>query len=251
MNTISNLISLIFFITLIQACNTGVSDSISEPLTTEKEAPKSSQRKTLVSNLPTIGILLFDGFLSTEVVAPLDVFTKKDASGKPLFNVVLIGKRMDPLTSEEGLTVVPDYTLQNAPELEVLIVPSSYHPEIQQKDTALLAFIAGQYETTKYMASHCAGAFLLAKSGVANDKKLVTYVTGGESLQTQFPKVLVQDDALNMVVEDGKIISSNGNLVSYIASLKLLEKMSSASHRNYVEEAIYLDRLLQFKSEIP
>lgn len=227
----------------VQRCDIKKTD----PKANEEATTEFKRRKSLVEGLPTIGVLLFDGFLSSEVVAPLDVFTKRSEEDHQLFNVVLIAKTMQPLTSEEGLTVLPNFTMDNLPELSVLIVPSSYHPEIQQKDKDLLAFISKQNETTDFMASHCAGAFLLAAAGVADDKKLVTYISGGELLQSQFPNVLVQDDAVNMVVEDGKLMSSNGNLVSYIASLELLEKMTSKQHRIYVEKALYLDRLMNFK----
>ncbi len=53
--------------------------------------------------LPTIGILIFDGFLTNEVVAPMDVFTKKDSFGKSLFNVALIAKEDKIYVSQEGL----------------------------------------------------------------------------------------------------------------------------------------------------
>lgn len=71
----------------------------------------------------------------------------------------------------------------------------------------------------------------------------MNYLTSKVFWKVKYPAVLVQDDVHNMVVEDGKIISSNGSLVSYIASLDLLEKMSNKAHRNYVEDQLYLKRL--------
>jgi hypothetical protein len=44
-------------------------------------------------------------------------------------------------------------------------------------------------------------------------------------------------------IEDGKFLSSNGNLASYISALELLEKMTSPAHREFVESYLYLDRL--------
>jgi hypothetical protein len=48
-------------------------------------------------------------------------------------------------------------------------------------------------------------------------------------------------------VEDGKFISSNGNLASYIAALNVLEKMTSPEHRKFIEGYLYLDRLQHWK----
>jgi transcriptional regulator GlxA family with amidase domain len=194
-------------------------------------------------DLPTIGIVVFDGFLTNEVLAPLDVFTKKDSAGSKLFNVVLIGAASGPYTSEEGLCVLPHCTMENTPDLAVLVVPSSMTPEMQTSDKKLVAFIKKQNEHTQYTASHCAGAFLLGEAGVADGKKIVTYCGGSKTLQHGYPNLLVQDDNVTRVVRDGKIISSNGNLVSYIASLDLLEVMTSSAHRTHVENELLIHKL--------
>ena len=95
----------------------------------------------LNATLPTIGILIFDEFLTNEVVAPMDVFTKKDDSGKQLFNVILVAKEDKATISEEGLRVLPDFTFANAPELNVLVVPSSNNPDKQTQDKEIIDFI--------------------------------------------------------------------------------------------------------------
>lgn len=200
--------------------------------------------KTINPALPTIGVLIFEEFLTNEMVAPLDVFTKKDSAGNALFNVLLVAKENKVYISEEGLRVLPDCTIYNTPALNVLIVPSSNNPDNQTGDTALINFIREQHHYTDYIGSHCAGAFMLGEAGVASGKQIVTYCSGGEALQQQYPDLLVQDDSKVTVVKDGKIISSNGNLVSYIASLDLLEEMTNTAHRRYVEEQLLINKLV-------
>ncbi|MEX0662383.1 MAG: DJ-1/PfpI family protein [Balneolaceae bacterium] len=195
------------------------------------------------SKLPTIGILIFEGFLTNEVVAPMDVFTKKDPTGKTLFNVALIAKEEKIYRSEEGLRVLPDYTIRNSPGLTVLVVPSSNNPDNQVRDIALINFIKKQNDTTEYIASHCAGAFMLGESGVADKKEIVTYPSGSTKLQTDYPDLLVMDDNKISVAKDGKFITSNGNLVSYLASLDLLEQMTSKEHRESVENELLINKL--------
>jgi len=80
------------------------------------------------NQLPTIGILVFNGFLANEVVAPLDVFTKAKKDEKPLFKVLLVAETTNILISEEGLKVIPDVTIEDCPDLDVLVVPSSMTP---------------------------------------------------------------------------------------------------------------------------
>ncbi len=210
----------------------------------EKEIKQKEMiNKAINKNLPTIGILIFEGVIINEVIASFDVFSQSDESGNALFNVAIIGKENKTYQSAHGLKILPDFTISNTPALTVLVVPSSYNPEEQTQDIALVNFIKEQNKTTEYIASHCAGAFLLGEAGIADNKKIVTYCGGGESLQSEYPLLKVLDDTKFSVVEDGKIISSNGNLVSYLAALSLLEKMTSKKHKKYVEEQLLLNKL--------
>lgn len=199
--------------------------------------------KHINADLPTIGILLFEGVIVNEVIAPLDVFSNTSADGEELFNVVTIAKENKIYKTAHGLKIQPDYIIGEVPKLSVLVVPSSYTPEKQTADKVLVNFVKKQHKQTEYIASHCAGAFLLGESGIVDHKEIVTYVTGGKVLQASYPNLKVADDSKVAVVHDGKIISSNGSLVSYIASFDLLEKMTDEVHRAYVEEAILFNRL--------
>lgn len=207
------------------------------------ESNKTMIQKDINTNLPTIGILIFDGVIMNEVLAPLDVFSNSDKNNKPLFNVITIAEEDKIYKSAHGLKVQADYLIGNVPNLKVLVVPSSYTPTNQTSNKTLVDFVKSQNKTTDYMASHCAGAFLIGESGIADHKDIVTYVTGGETLKTEYPNLKVANDAEVSVIKDGKFFSSNGSLVSYLGSFDLLEEMTSLEHRKYVESDILFDRL--------
>ncbi|WP_322550513.1 DJ-1/PfpI family protein [Flavobacterium psychraquaticum] len=208
----------------------------------------SKKIKTLNPDLPTIGVLMYDDVLTTELTAPIDVFTKLTEDGKQLFNVITIAESYDFIVSEEGLKMFPDYILTNTPKLDILIVPSAYDMTLQVKNKNLVDFIKSQNNNTQYTVSNCAGASLIGESGIANGKKIVTWIGGGEDLQKKYPLLKVQDDKNVSYMEDGKFLSSNGNLASYISSLELLEKLSNKKHRKFVESYLYLDRLQNWKN---
>ena len=69
---------------------------------------------------------MYNGVLTTEVTAAADVFTKPTQDGKQLFNVITIAETANVIVSEEGLKMIPDYTFENCPKLDVLFVPSAY-----------------------------------------------------------------------------------------------------------------------------
>lgn len=194
-------------------------------------------------SLPTIGLLMYDGVLQSEVVATSDVFAKPNSEGKKLFNVIAIAETMAPITTEEGLHLIPDYSYENCPELDVLFVPSGYDMHGQVNNANTVAFIQQKNEEVDHVVSNCAGAQLKGKSGIADGHKIVTWIGGGKELQKDYPNLLVQDDSLVSFVEDGKFSSSNGNLASYISALNLLEKLTDSAHTEFVKSYLYLDRL--------
>ena len=216
-------------------------------LTESQKTELSRKLKKLNPDLPTIGLLMYDNVLTTELTAPMDVFTKLTEDGKQLFNVITIAETYDFIVSEEGLKIFPDYILENSPKLDILIVPSAYDMSLQVKNKNLVDFIKSQNNNTEYTVSNCAGATLIGESGIADGKKIVTWIGGGEDLQKNYPNLKVQDDGSVSYMEDGKFLSSNGNLASYISSLELLEKLSSKEHRKYVESYLYLDRLQKWE----
>ena len=208
-----------------------------------KADERSKYLKPLNPELPTIGLLIFNGVLQGEVIATSDVFGKPNSQMEQLFNVVAIAETMDPITTEEGMHFVPDYTFEACPKLKALFVPSGYDMYAQVRNMEMVDFIRNKNKEVDYVVSNCAGAQLMGASGIADGHKIVTYIEGGKELKEEYPNLKVQNDSLITFVEDGKFSSSNGNLTSYISALHLLERMSSREHRLFVEEYLYIDRL--------
>ena len=207
----------------------------------------SKYTKPFITNLPTIGLLMYDGVLQSEVIATSDVFAKLSEDGKQLFNVITIAQTIYPITTEEGIKIVPDYNFENCPKLNALFVPSAYDMYTIVHNTKIVDFIREKNKETTYTISNCAGAQLIGESGIADGHKIVTWIGGGEQLQKDYPNLKVQNDSLVTFVTDGKYISSNGNLTSYISALYTLEKMTNQAHRKFVESYLYLDRLQNWK----
>ena len=240
-------IIITIFATTLMSCNTDKSKTeIENPefsITEKKTDTLTKHLKPFNPELPTIGLLMYNGVLQSEVIASSDVFAKANEDGKQLFNVVTIAETENPITTEEGMHFVPDYTFKNSPKLTALFVPSAYDMYAQVHNEKIIDFIKEKNMETEYTVSNCAGAQLIGKSGIADGKKIVTWIGGGEQLQKDYPKLKVQNDSLVTFVRDGKLLSSNGNLASYISALELVEIMTNKEHRKFVESYLYLDRL--------
>lgn len=246
---------VLLLVVLLCSCNNNKSKNSANGEESENQSTTiqsdtlTKHLKPFQENLPTIGLLMYNGVLQSEVVATSDVFAKPTADGEQLFNVITIAETENPITTEEGMHFIPDYTFDNCPKLTALFVPSAYDMYAQVHNEKIVEFIKRKNEETQYTVSNCAGAQLIGKSGIADGKKIVTWIGGGEQLQKDYPNLKVQNDSLVTFVKDGKFYSSNGNLASYISALNLLETMTSNEHRAFVESYLYLDRLQNWKED--
>ncbi len=190
-----------------------------------------------------VGILVFDGVLTSDVTAPLEVFgVASKLSWFADYDVVTISVSDSlQITTEEGLKLGVDTWIGKKPELDVLLVPSSYSMDPLLENKSLIQFIRTQAQHVEWMASNCSGAFLLAEAGVLDGKQATTWAGGESELQKNYSKVDVQFDT-NVVV-DGNIVTSNGSVVSYQAALTLLKLMTSERKANEVAETIQYARL--------
>lgn len=195
------------------------------------------------ANEKRIGILLFDGVLTSDVTAPLEVFGIANKlswfSNYTPITIAITDQKQ--ITTEEGIILGVNTWIGDMPEIDVLIVPSSYDMKPLLKNRQLIDFIKHTSAHAQWIASNCSGAFLLAKAGLLDGKKATTWAGGEAELQRDFPFVKVQTD--QNVVVDGNIITSNGSLVSYQATLTLLRLMSSAKNAQKVADTLQYSRL--------
>lgn len=244
---LSMLMLLIFDCNRAEAPEEKSSDTAIQTTNSDTDkATEAGYHKPFDSSLPTIGLLMYDGVLQSEVVATSDVFAKGSEAGAQLFNVITIAQSKEAIMTEEGLRLLPDYTFDDCPALDVLFVPSAYDMTQQVNNQEIVSFIKKRNDETEFTVSNCAGAQLIGASGIADGHKIVTWIGGGQQLQEDYPALKVQNDSLVTFVRDGKFLSSNGNLASYVSALELLEIMTSIEHRKFVESYLYLDRLQQW-----
>lgn len=193
-----------------------------------------------------VGIVVFDGFLTSEVTAPMEVFAKASMKGDATFGVVTIGATKDAVVSEEGLKLIPDYDLSSAPEIDVLVVPSALDVDALLANEPVVAFIRERGRRARWLQSHCAGAFLLGKAGLLKDRRVTTYVGGWADLRKRFPEANVVEEH---VVIDGNLVSSVGGVASYDGALTLLGEIANPALTDTVAEALAYFPWLQRKTD--
>jgi transcriptional regulator GlxA family with amidase domain len=180
----------------------------------------SAQQKSAGERV-TVGILLLNKPFITEFAGPLDVYHHVPAEK---INVFIVSDTDQELVTYEGMPFRANYTIDNAPKIDVLVVPSGAGSlDADLKNVRVIEWIKKAASEARFITSHCQGAFLLGKAGLLDNKEATTFPTNTDDLRQRYPACRVQGD--RRVVVDGNLITSPGGLASYEASLYVVEQL--------------------------
>lgn len=172
-----------------------------------------------------VAFLIMEGTYNTEFTAPYDIFQHtRFREGIRAMNTFTVANTKEPITTFEGLRVLPDfdYTKDALPPIDILVIPSAeHHLDTDLRDTVMLNFVRNVDRDALFMTSHCDGAFVLAKAGLLNAVVSTTFPADIGTYKKMFPGLTVADSVL--FVHDGKYITSAGGAKSFEAALYLCE----------------------------
>ncbi len=189
-----------------------------------------------------IGIIVYDGVLTSDVTAPYEVFGAAIKEGNFPYKVMNISiHEKKEITTYEGLKLFAESSISEDIDLDILIVPSTYDMKPLVNNAKLVSFIKRKGAKATWLASNCAGAFLLGEAGFLDNHKATTWFGGEKELKKAYPACDVQFN--RNVVVDGKLITSNGGIVSYEAAFILLEKLTSPQFAKKISETLQFTRV--------
>ena len=193
-------------------------------------APGCSQGSEILElDLPSdrplrAGFLLVDGVYNTELMAPWDVLqhTRYHSSPHPGIEVFTVAQAAEPVVTAEGLRIVPDYTFETAPPLDILVVPSAEHSrDTDRSDTEMIAWVRKAGSEARFVMSLCWGAFILAEAGLLDGHACTTFPEDLRTFVEAFPEL---DLRVNVsFVHDGKVLTSQGGARSYDVAMYLVD----------------------------
>jgi transcriptional regulator GlxA family with amidase domain len=110
--------------------------------------------------------------------------------------------------------------------LTVLILPPSLDTEPGGDAVAShVRWLTAQHAAGTMICSVCAGAFLLAESGLLNGRSATTHWIHTEALARRFPEVRIDTDKL--IIDEGDIVTAGGVMAWVDLGLKLIERFLS------------------------
>ncbi|MHC1684138.1 MAG: DJ-1/PfpI family protein [Clostridiaceae bacterium] len=180
-----------------------------------------------------IGILIFEKIEELDFVGPFEVLSYVNKIKSDSTSVWLISDEKQIIQGYNGLRFFADYTVDNCPHLDALIVPGGQGRKSAMKNIKILNFIKSRYIELKYLSSVCTGSLIIGSTGLLKGKYATTYHTAFDELSEM--GAIVEK---SKIVQDGNIITGAGVSSGIDVGLYLLSKLFDEAIAQQVADKI-------------
>jgi putative intracellular protease/amidase len=158
-----------------------------------------------------LGVILYPGFELLDVFGPLEMF---ESVGRDRLICHLVAQRRGPVSAGSvangpvGPQAVAEFGFDDAPALDLLLVPGGIGTFSELDNEVLLTFLRERAAVAQITTSVCTGSALLAKAGILDGHRAT-------SNKQVFDLVAAQSRKVDWVstarwVDDGPVVTSSG-----------------------------------------
>ena len=129
------------------------------------------------------GIVIFDDVEVLDFAGPFEVFSRtrlepgaqsRRSEETAPFNVFTVARSKVPVVATGGLEVIPRFTFDDAPAIDLLVVPGGFGTRRLLDDDPLLGWVRDRAEAARLVTSVCTGSLVLASAGLLRNRRATT-----------------------------------------------------------------------------
>jgi cyclohexyl-isocyanide hydratase len=148
----------------------------------------------------------------------------------------IVAKSLQPVPTDCGLSLLPNRTLDDCPQFDLLCIPGGFGVVDLINDQATLDFVRRQAAGAKYITSVCVGAFVLGAAGLLRGKRATTHWA-----YTQLLPLVGATHEKARVVRDGDVITAGGVTSGIDFGLVLVAEIAGRQAAETVQLGIEYD----------
>ena len=189
-----------------------------------------------------VAFLIFDQVEALDLNGPLDILTKANKMDN-VYNLYTVGLSKESVFLEgSALKITPTYSMENAPQADILIVPGSGPATIKDlcaKQPELFKWLIKQNQRTELTMSVCTGGLLLSKAGILDGKEATTHYMVLDVLKEN-SKIRVKNNT--RYIQDGKILTTAGITSGLDGTLHLVELINGKKTADMIANILVYNR---------
>ncbi len=202
----------------------------------------------------TIGLVLFEGAEELDWVGPFEVFTMaletaKNAEAASRIRVVLISESGTTLQGAKGMRCEVDASFEEAPRLDLLLIPGGIGTRREMKNDVMLDFLRKQAGEVAWLTSVCTGSAVLQRAGLTRGRRITTHWA---YLPTLRESAGDETEVLSHVryVRDGNLVTAAGVSAGIDMALWLVGEIFGVAHARKTQRAMEYDPAPPYTAEV-
>jgi 4-methyl-5(b-hydroxyethyl)-thiazole monophosphate biosynthesis len=177
--------------------------------------------------MPTVLVILAEGFEEIEAITPIDVLRRAGAT-------VTVAALVEGIhtTGKNGITLHADVALSavETRDFDCVFLPGGPGVKNLRADARVRGVVTRHHQAGKWVAAICAAPTVLNDAGLLAGKKYTAHF----SVANELPDIRAQD----RTVEDGRILTSRGAGTALDFGLLLVEKLFSREKAQEISRSI-------------
>ncbi len=180
-------------------------------------------------------VVAYDKLSTFEFAVPIEVFGYPRPEISPWYSFSICSTDKGPLRAVGGFSILVDKGLRTLSSAGTIVIPGWRDPKERPPEPFLRA-LRRAYERGARLVSLCSGAFVLAATGLLDNRCATTHWKYSEQLSQQYPSINVNPDVL--YVDEGRILTAAGSAAGIDLCLHLVRRDFGADVANYVARRI-------------
>lgn len=178
-----------------------------------------------------IAIVLYDGAWAGSIALPLEILQtarifQQRQQEKVHFDISLIGLNSKPIRSFSQISLTPQDTVKNTDvKYDAILLPATWtiDDDFLEQHASLSSWLLSQYKLGAHFYCFLTGAYLLAQTGLMDNKQATTHWHYADDFRERFPKVHLK--AEKMRTNDTHIHCCGGVNASLNLTLDLIQQL--------------------------
>ena len=183
--------------------------------------PQNQPTATPTPRVKTFGFFLSPNFTTIGFACAIETLRMANMAAKSvIYRTVLIAADSEPVRASCGMCVVPDHSINNAPELDALFVVGA-NPIPAKNDRNVLNWLRKLSQHHVPLGGICTGSHLLASADLLNGYRCTIHWEDIEQLKDKFPGIIISNQLFEL---DRDRFTCSGGTASMDMTLQLIAR---------------------------